>query len=102
MPFRNLLKLIMSHPQFGPQIINKLADSRPIRWAAKLTASLYLRGKHEIEQKIKDPKTFSSTQNPQHPASTNSQQKFSGNRFKTTFVEELKKEWEKTMRNKRK
>ena len=102
MPFRNILKLIMSHPQFGPQIINKIADSRPIRWAAKLTASLYLRGKHAIEQKIKDPKMYSSAKNPQHPTSTTSQQNFSGNRFKTTFVEELKKEWEKTTRNKRK
>ena len=91
----------MSHPQFGPQIINKIADSRPIRWAAKLTASLYLRGKHAVEQKIKDPKMYSSAENPQHPTST-TQQNFSGNRFKTTFVEELKKEWEKTMRNKRK
>ena len=51
--------------------------------------------KISVSQKIKDPKMYSSAQNPQHPTSTLSQQNFSGNRFKTTFVEELKKEWEK-------
>ena len=88
--------MIMSHPQFGPQIINKLADSRPIRWAARLTASMYLRGKYAIEQKISDPKV--SLKNPLHKDNYSN---FSGNRFKNTFVEELKKEWENT-KNKRK
>ena len=87
----------MSHPQFGPQIINKLADSRPIRWAAKLTASIYLRGKYSIEQKLKDPSTFLNNKKPPHHDNYSN---FSGNRFKDRFVEELKKEWEKSMKNK--
>ena len=97
MPLKNILKIIMSHPQFGPQIINKLADSRPIRWAAKLTASIYLRGKYAIEEKLKDPSTFLNSKKPQHH---NDYSNISGNRFKDRFIEELKKEWEKSMKNK--
>ena len=98
MPLRNILKIIMSHPQFGPQIINKLADSRPIRWAARLTASMYLRGKYAIEQKINDPKVPLRNANP---LDKDNYTNFSGNRFKNTFVKELKREWENT-KNKRK
>ena len=88
----------MAHPQFGPQIINKLADSRPIRWAARLTASMYLRGKYAIEQKISDPKVFLKNKNQLHKDNYSN---FSGDRFKNTFVEELKKEWENTKNNRK-
>ena len=99
MPWKNILKLIMSHPQFGPHIINRLADSRPIRWAAKLTASMYLRGKYSIEQKLKDPRIFI---NDKKTTNQNNYSSFSGNRFKDRFIKELQREWKKSIQNKQK
>ena len=88
MPFQKLFQLLMAHPRFGPQLINKIADSMPIRWAAKLTASIFLRGKHAIEQQIRDPKS----RNPHNEAIG---QNFDANRFKQTLTKEIQKEWEK-------
>ena len=50
MVLQKLLALLMSHPTVGPRLIQKLADSWPIRRAAKFTAYLYLRGKDAIEK----------------------------------------------------
>ena len=63
MVFEKILKLLMAHPRFGPQIINKIADSWPIRKAAKLTASVYFRGKRAIEEQRKAPTMSSKTSN---------------------------------------
>ena len=92
MPFQKFIKLLMAHPRFGPQIINKIADSMPIRWAAKLTASMYLRGKHAIEQQLRDPKHYTKSSNPYNETT---KQNFDVNRFKETLTKELHKEWEK-------
>lgn len=81
MVLQKLLQLLFAHPQFGPRIVQKLADSWPIRRAAKMTAYFYLRGKDAIEQqivpKVKDMDT---------------------GRFGETFKEELKKQWEEAKR----
>ena len=42
---RNLLQLFFSHPTMGPQLIQRLSETRPIRAAARATAYVYLRGK---------------------------------------------------------
>ena len=93
MVLQKLLSLLMSHPTLGPQLINKVADARPIRWAAKLTASIYLRGKSAIEQQVKDPKVFHKHGDP---TAANFQQTVNASRFKQNFINELKKEWGKT------
>ena len=90
MVFEKILKILLSHPQFGPQMINKIADSWPIRKAAKLAASAYLRGKHAIEEQQKDPQVRAKLSN------------FDVGRFKQKFTEELKKEWDRTKSEKRK
>ena len=95
MPFQKIFKLLMAHPRFGPQIINKIADSRPIRWAAKLTASIFLRGKHAIEQQVRDPKHPAKTTNPHNETIG---QNFDASRFKQTLTKEIQKEWEKVKR----
>ena len=42
---RRLLQLFFSHPTMGPQLIQRLSETRPIRAAARATAYAYLRGK---------------------------------------------------------
>ena len=95
MPFQKLFKLLMAHPRFGPQIINKIAESMPIKWAAKLTASIFLRGKHAIEQQLENPKRRAKTTNPQNATRG---QIFDANRFKQTLTKEIQNEWEKVKR----
>jgi hypothetical protein len=53
MVLNRLLQLLMGHPQFGPRLIQTLADSWPIRRAARFTAYLYLRGKQAVEEQVK-------------------------------------------------
>ena len=67
----------------------------PIRWAAKLTASIFLRGKHAIEQQLGNPKHHAKTTNPQN---TTTGQIFDANRFKQTLTKEIQNEWEKVKR----
>merc|ERR1711997_414420 len=90
MVLQKLLQLLMSHPQYGPRLIQKLADSWPIRKAARFTAYLYLRGKHAIEESAKNV-----TKTEHHKMDQIDTSKFDANRFKETFKNELKKEWEK-------
>lgn len=92
MVFQKILKILMAHPRLGPQIVNKLAESRPIKWAAKLTASAYLTGRHAIEQQIKDPK-ISRQVGDSYINEVGKNVKLG--RFKETLTTELKKEWEK-------
>ena len=88
----------MAHPRFGPQILNKIADSWPIRWAAKLTASVILRGKYAIEEQGK--KMASKVNNPSERKT--SLNEFNINRFKQTFADELQKEMGKAKRGPKK
>ena len=80
MVFGKILQLLMGHPQISGRIIQRLADSWPIRRAAKFTAYLYMRGKHNIEQEVKPLMKDVS--------------KIDTQRFGQTFKEELKKQWE--------
>ena len=70
----------MGHPQISGRIIQRLADSWPIRRAAKFTAYIYLRGKHAIEEEVKPL--------------TKDVSKIDAQRFGQKFKEELKKQWE--------
>ena len=104
MAFEKLFKILMAHPRFGPQIINKIADSWPVRKAARFTAALYLRGRHGIEEQIKKTNVTHRTS----PSNTSEKihTEINVNRFKQTFANELKREWEKhkqeTQRDRRK
>ena len=42
---RALLNILFRHPTMGPQLIQRLSETRPIRAAARATAYVYLRGK---------------------------------------------------------
>ena len=102
MALRRLLALLLSHPRFGPQLINKIADSWPIRRAAKLTAAAYLRGRHAVEQKMKN--VGNQEQHSSHKQCMGSKEnQRSGDinldRFKQSFMEELKKGWDQAKRD---
>ena len=43
------MQILLGHPQISGRIIQRLADSWPIRRAAKFTAYIYLRGKNALE-----------------------------------------------------
>lgn len=45
-----LIKLIFAHPQFGPNMIQRLSETRPIRRAARFTAYIYLRSKQAVDE----------------------------------------------------
>ena len=53
MVLRTLLRMLFAHPQVGPQLIQRLSETRPIRAAARFTAYLYLRSKAVLEDKAK-------------------------------------------------
>ena len=108
MPLKNIVTIIrlyiMTQQKIDPRIIHKLADSRPIRLAAKFTASILIRAKYSIEQKLKDHTTFLNSKKPQHLDNHSKigidLNRIDGNRFKNRFIEELKKEWKKSIKNK--
>ena len=74
------MQILLGHPQISGRIIQRLADSWPIRRAAKFTAYVYLRGKHAIEEEVKPHLKDVS--------------KIDTQRLGQTFKEELKKQWE--------
>ena len=75
------MQILLGHPQVSGRIIQRLADSWPIRRAAKFTAYIYLRGKHAIEDEaLKDVS------------------KIDAQRLGQTFKDELKKQWEEAKR----
>ena len=79
---QKLLSLLLSHPTVGPRLIQRLADSWPIRRAAKFTAYLYLRGKDAIEKEgLQDVAKRVNT-----------------GRFAQTFKDEMKKQFEEAKR----
>ena len=90
---QKLLQLLFAHPQFGPRLIQKLADSYPIRRAAKMTAYVYLRGKSAIEDKAKmNIEEFARTKLDEASKTASS------SRFSQTFKDELKKQWDEAKR----
>ena len=91
MVFGKILGILMGHPQISGRIIQRLADSWPIRRAAKFTAYMYMRGKHNIEQELKP-----RIKNLEHEAKPfmKDVSKIDAQRFGQTFKEELKKQWE--------
>jgi len=52
MVLNKLLSLLMAHPRVGPQVVQRLSETWPIRRAARFTAFLYFKGKHAIEEGI--------------------------------------------------
>ena len=87
MVLQKLIQLLFAHPQIGPKLINKLADSWPIRSAARFTAYIYLRGKSAIEDKVKE-KGMNGSVDLKKLMQDDAQ------KFARTFKEELKKQWE--------
>jgi hypothetical protein len=45
MVLNKLLSLLMAHPRVGPQVVQRLSETWPIRRAARFTAYMYFRGK---------------------------------------------------------
>ena len=82
MVLQKLLALLLRHPSVGPRLIQNLADSWPIRRAAKFTAYLYLRGKDAIEK-----------EGLQEVA-----KKVNAGRFTQNFKDEMKKQFEEAKR----
>jgi len=76
-----LIAMIMAHPQVGPQFIQRLSETYPIRKAARFTAYVYLRGKKAVEDGARDV-----SKNPNTPMV-----KMDMERFKNNFKEELRK-----------
>ena len=79
-----LMQILLGHPQVSGRIIQRLADSWPIRRAAKFTAYIYMRGKHAIEEEVKPNLKDVS--------------KIDAQRLGQTFKDELKKQWEEAKR----
>ena len=88
MVIRTLIRLLFANPQVSGRLINALAESRPIRWAARWTAYGYLRARGAIEQKTKVASDELSKAKPAN---------FDFDRFKETF----RREFEKAKRDQR-
>jgi len=71
--------------QLGPQLIQRLSESYPIRRAARFTAYLYFKGKLAIEDTVKKQATNRSI-----PSSSNNKS-FDFDRFKRTLASEIEK-----------
>ena len=84
MVLNRILQLLFSHPQFGPRLIQSLADSWPIRKAAKFTAYLYLRGKSAIEEQV--------------APNLKDMSRIDASRFSQTLRREIQKQWEDAKR----
>ncbi len=50
MVLARLLQVLFGHPQFGPRLVQRLSETRPIRAAARMVAYAYLRGKGAAEE----------------------------------------------------
>ncbi|KAH9492424.1 hypothetical protein Btru_051075 [Bulinus truncatus] len=99
MPLRNLLRYLLNNEQ----IIQKLADSYPIRRAAQLTAFIFQKGKEIGEERIEKLKETDainrlqdelkhSSQKVQEQANKSIQKT---NSFISTFSKNLSEEWRK-------
>jgi hypothetical protein len=83
MVLHRLLQLLFGHPQVGPQLVQRLSETRPIRGAARLAAYCYLRGKQALEEKA-------SLQGGRGP--------FDVERFRGALQQELKKGFEEVLK----
>ena len=73
-----------------PKMIQKLADSWPIRSAAKATARTIVRGQKMIEEELNKPKVVNKKSILEKPG------------FAKAFQDELKKEIEREFKQRRK
>jgi len=86
---RKLLEIFLSSQvKVGPQTLQWLSDTWPIRKAARFTAYMYFRGKLAIEDKVKN-KLSKSTLPPSNQILS---------RFLATFKQELSKGIEEAKR----
>jgi len=85
---RTLINMLLGHPTMGPQLIQRLSETRPIRAAARATAYVFLRGKQAIEESAaKDAaKDAAGRVGARREAAAGTAQ-----RFARTFQKELKK-----------
>ena len=84
MVIRKIIQILLSNPQVGGRLIQTLADSWPIRAAAKKVAYIYMRGQSALEQKAGKILDETSKNNVQETSK----------RFANRFSENLKKEYE--------
>ncbi|BFZ06425.1 hypothetical protein BsWGS_09464 [Bradybaena similaris] len=99
MPLRSLLRYLLNNEQ----LIQKIADSYPIRRAAQLTAYFIHKGKEigeEKAEKFRESDVVGRLQNEAVNSASKLQEKASStiektNRFVNTFSKTLKEEWKK-------
>jgi len=85
MNIQQLIKLLlMMNPRASSNLTQRLADSRPIRAAARVVAQMYLQSKKQIENKV-----TAKMQDPKIVNPTNSSR---ANHFFQNFINNLKKE----------
>ena len=89
MVIRKIIQILLSNPQVGGRLIQTLADSWPIRAAAKKVAYIYMRGQSALEQKAGKILDETSKNNVQETSK----------RFANRFSENLKKEYEAMQQN---
>jgi len=82
---KKILAVLLNHPRFGPQLIQRLSETYPIRRAARFTAYLYFKGKLAIEDVAKKQV---AKQAEKYPQATKG---FDIDRFKRTFQAEVEK-----------
>lgn len=80
---RKLLTLLLNHPSIGPNVVQRLSETWPIRRAARFTAYIYLRGKSAVEDGLKQ-QVNQRNYGPQDKS-------FDLTRFKDTFKKEVLK-----------
>ncbi|KAL5010686.1 hypothetical protein ScPMuIL_012991 [Solemya velum] len=88
MPLRILLRFLTQNEQ----LIQKLAESYPIRRAAQLTAFMFFRGKSLGQEGLKQLKEMESLQRVTSEATQRA------NSFKDTFSKEFKQEFQEVKR----
>ena len=89
MVIRKIIQILLSNPQVGGRLIQTLADSWPIRTAAKKVAYIYMRGQAALEQKGGKILDDASKRDVQETTK----------RFANRFSENLKKEYEALQQN---
>ena len=89
MVIRKIIQILLSNPQVGGRLIQTLADSWPIRTAAKKVAYIYMRGQAALEQKGGKILDDASKRDVQETTK----------RFANRFSENLKKEYEAMQQN---
>ncbi len=78
-----LASVLFRHPTLGPQLVQRLADSRPIRAAARVTAYAYLRSRQALEERLLKPGAKAIKDSSGGGVDLE--------RFKHNFAEEIKK-----------